>query len=429
MMEKWNKDELLFQAAEYFKRPGFRRLFEGLKERYQSLSRLGGTIRLNTLTEEEALDLEGFLQRNMPVGSKVSLSVSQIRKALGNTRYDQCSLEEIVPLVLEERMISNKEEQVRQGQELQEFFERTLESCQGTPAEAWLSRSLSKRNPLHTLLIKDYNRNKQWLGENIPLIIHAVNSLPAQAGEYLRLPVFSAAVTGNPHYFDEGKGSLKYLLYGIRDLFGEVGMEGDSIEARTELLYKGGILKDDLYNWVLSFGIRGYVGRREPHKGMEEYFKRGEPQILTLQNLSLLKSADAAGKKVYVVENPSVFSQIVSRKLKGHACICSGGQLRLSVLILLDLLVKNHTTVYYSGDFDPEGLCIAQKLVSRYGERLKLWCYDEKIYFESISAESISDRRLKQLKGLTDCRLSAIGKLLQEYRRPGYQENIMDYFI
>ena len=411
-MERWKKDELLLQAAEYFKKPGFKRLFERLYERYQSLSRLGGTIHISALTKEESEALEGFLQMNTPEGKGLSLSVSRIRKALKNTRYDLCSLEDIVPLFLEEGMVSNKQREDEKRRELEEFL-NSLE-------DDW--------HPFCSLIAADYNRDRRWAKEQIPLILHGINRLPAHAGKYERLPVFAAEITGNPHYFDEGKRSLTYLLYGIRHLFGEAGQKGNSAESRAELLYRGGILKDDLYNWVLCFGIRGWLNEGKPHRGMEEYWKNGEPQILTLQNISLLKSADVVEKKVYVVENPAVFSHIVSRRQGNCACICSGGQLRLSVLILLDLLVKNQVTVYYSGDFDPEGLCIAQKLVSRYGDGLKLWCYDENMYDRAISSETISDRRLAQLRGITDSRLSAIGALLQEHKHPGYQENIIDCF-
>lgn len=188
-------------------------------------------------------------------------------------------------------------------------------------------------------------------------------------------------------------------------------------------------MKEDLYNWVLCYGIRGYVSLEKHHDGMEEYLRRGEAQVLTLQNLSILHSADTAEKKVYVVENPSVFAWITEKKGKECACICSGGQLRLSVLVLLDLLVKGGTDIYYSGDFDPEGLLIAQRLVYRYKSRLKLWCFQPDIYHRAMSSEVISAKRLRQLEKLTDERLVLLAGLLLEFKHPGYQENVMDCFI
>lgn len=428
-MAKQNGSEMLRQAVAYFNKPGFRRLFEGLQERYASLDHLGGSVRLKRLTKEESESLEGFLQINILENSTVSIAVSQIRKALKNTRYAEFSLEEIMPLVLKEAMLSKKEERATREMEREVFFARISELFQATAAGNWLDYALADDYPLRALLTRDYNMNHDWLTVNLPLILKAINRLPALSGQHLRLPVFAAAVTGNPHYFDEGKRSLTYLLQAIRDLFEGKDLSEGGIEARAELLYKGGILKDDLSNWVLCRGISGYLDCEEIHQGMEEYCRRGEPQILTLQNLSFLQAAAIAGQKVFVVENPSVFSWLVGQNKENFACICSGGQLRLSVLILLDLLVKNDITIYYSGDFDPEGLSIAQKLVSRYGNRLKLWGYTEEIYHKAMSAETISSRRLKQLESLQDRSLIALGKLLQGYRRPGYQENVMDYLI
>ena len=99
------------------------------------------------------------------------------------------------------------------------------------------------------------------------------------------------------------------------------------------------------------------------------------------------------------------------------------------MLVLLDLLAKGGIEIYYSGDFDPEGLDIAQKLVSRYGNQLKLWCYETELYQKSMFFETISESRLKMLNRLTDKRLVAIGTLLKEYRHPGYQENIMEQYV
>ena len=42
------------------------------------------------------------------------------------------------------------------------------------------------------------------------------------------------------------------------------------------------------------------------------------------------------------------------------------GQPRLSSLLLLDLFAKAKMEVWYAGDFDPEGLLIAQKLKQYY---------------------------------------------------------------
>lgn len=52
------------------------------------------------------------------------------------------------------------------------------------------------------------------------------------------------------------------------------------------------------------------------------------------------------------------------------ALVALAGPLRLACLMLLDGLVKGGAVIYYSGDFDPEGLQMAQKLIQRYPGRV-----------------------------------------------------------
>lgn len=428
-MEKWNGDELLKEAVEYFSCPGFRRLMEGLREKYQSLSRLGGSIVIPELTEEEAKSLEGFLQMEVKPGKTLSITVQRIKKSMDQTRFAGCSLETLVSAVLNDTLVSNKDRKTKEEAQRENYFRQYESLFQGTYAGTWLKDALVKGSALNSMMVRDYHSNPDWLEDQFPVICRGINQLPVFSGIYERLPVFAASVSGNPHYFDEGKRSLTYLLLGIRTLLGESSPYKTAVEGRTGMLYRAGIMKDDLNNWVLCHGIRGFISGGVLHEGMEVYVKRKESQILTLQNISYLESVTPVGHEIYVVENPSVFSSLTERNKKDYTCVCSGGQLRLSVVVLLDLLAESGKEIYYAGDFDPEGLSIAQKLVSRYGNQLKLWHYEEELYLKSMSLEDISESRLKMLDGLTDERLTAIAALLKEYRHPGYQENMMEQFV
>ena len=61
--------------------------------------------------------------------------------------------------------------------------------------------------------------------------------------------------------------------------------------------------------------------------------------------------------------------------------------------------------MYYSGDFDPEGLWIAQRLAYFYPGNFEFLNMDTECYEKCISDEPISDVRLKQLERITDERL------------------------
>lgn len=110
---------------------------------------------------------------------------------------------------------------------------------------------------------------------------------------------------------------------------------------------------------------------------------------------------------------------------KGNiSVVCVNGQPNLAVLLLLDLIAKSKATIYYNGDFDPEGLMIAHRLKNRYDEALHFWHYEERNYHIAISDKSISEKRMKMLEGITSQELFCIGELLKKYKKSGYQERI-----
>ena len=104
--------------------------------------------------------------------------------------------------------------------------------------------------------------------------------------------------------------------------------------------------------------------------------------------------------------------------------MCMNGQPRLSALLLLDLLAQAGITVYYAGDFDPEGLLIAWKLKRYYGGSFCYWQMTAENYEESKSQERISDKRLKMLSHISDPGLEEILLAMKRDKVAGYQETI-----
>ena len=105
-----------------------------------------------------------------------------------------------------------------------------------------------------------------------------------------------------------------------------------------------------------------------------------------------------------------------------HAYMCMNGQPRLAALIALDLLAAAGTGVCYAGDLDPEGLLIGQKLADYYPGAFCFVGMRAEDYRQSMSQESISDRRLKMLERITHPQLVEAAELMRQYRRAGYQE-------
>ena len=104
------------------------------------------------------------------------------------------------------------------------------------------------------------------------------------------------------------------------------------------------------------------------------------------------------------------------------------GNPRIAALMLLDK-ISNKTELFYSGDFDPEGLIIAQKLKNRYKDNLKLWHYELKDYKKAMSNKKISTKSLNKLKNIEDKTLITISNELLKTQKAAYQESIIEDII
>jgi uncharacterized protein (TIGR02679 family) len=194
-------------------------------------------------------------------------------------------------------------------------------------------------------------------------------------------------------------------------------------EEKGEILFLVGLLRDDISNFVTCKGLLGYLDNGKEHKGMAGFLEEMQPLQLSLMNLAGIEKITSQQKLVYVVENPAVFAKLIENNPQ-IAIVCSYGQLRLAVLLLLDKLVTSGNHLNYSGDFDPEGLLIAEKLKKRYGDNLCFWRYEVQDYEQSKSSETVSPKRMKQLEKLTEPQLIKLANLIKINGTAGYQEQL-----
>ncbi|WLR52519.1 DUF2399 domain-containing protein [Bacillus tianshenii] len=134
------------------------------------------------------------------------------------------------------------------------------------------------------------------------------------------------------------------------------------------------------------------------------------------------------GKNVFILENSSVYSEVLDH-CGGEvypALVCTHGQFKLSAFVLMDKLVEQGNTLYYSGDFDPEGLQMAQRLKERYPKHVKLWLYDEQYYELAMSEVTLSDERLRKLESVSLPELQMVKEAMKASRKAGYQEELVE---
>ena len=97
--------------------------------------------------------------------------------------------------------------------------------------------------------------------------------------------------------------------------------------------------------------------------------------------------------------------------------------------MLLDLCVKEGIEIYYSGDFDPEGLLMAQRMKMRHPKHVSLWKYAISDYEKSLSTKEISLEKLAQLNGIELPELESIKLALLKTHCAGYQEELIDELV
>lgn len=91
----------------------------------------------------------------------------------------------------------------------------------------------------------------------------------------------------------------------------------------------------------------------------------------------------------------------------------------------MDLFPDTYT-FYYAGNFDPEGLLIAQGLKKRYGRRLVLWNYTKEYYRQAISDLTLSPAQISKLEKIIIKDLLEIKQCLLTDKHPAYQEKMLD---
>lgn len=415
-----NKEDLEFFKAN----KGYYRLFLTFKEKYKSLGRIGGTITLTNLTHEEKEVLSSHFRKDYFRRNSAQISVLAFEKSLSNTRFSNLSLKDILEAYFNEPLTGKKEDERDFKLQRNRFIERLLSDFPSGKARLWLERvyygSAAGARTVVQRFSQETERNKLYY--YMRCVCKALNALPGDKGHKKRLPVFSSQITKNPHGFDLGTfcGNMFFnalcTVYNIKET-------KDSL-ARAQVYYKAGILIDEISNFVTISGLLAYQGELYDPVWKAAFDSRQVIQV-PLLNLSKIDKAESPIKKVFVLENPGVFGTIIDKNLF-PPMVCTFGQPKLSGLVLLDLLVESNTEIFYSGDFDPEGLQIADSLWRRYEHKLKLWHYSVADYRKSMSRKTLSENRLSILENIVCPELQEVSEVMKAVKKAGYQELLID---
>lgn len=446
MKKNWSKEPLNSLDKEcmaYFRQPVFDRILRGFREKYISYGSFSGTVVLQRLSGEEIEILEGFFQKSYHGQKSVSVSASRFEKALKDSRFGGISPKNLLELYFQEEMTGKKEQRDREARRWQQLLEEVQNLYPGTPAQKLLDelgKSWKKEEELQALrqyLAKLYRESGKQMDEVqkvLKLAAGIVNGLPYRSGSLEYLAVYAALMTGNPHAFDDGMkdGQLLYLLLKWDAVNRKLEVKKSEVFPalqKQRLYFASGILRDDVSNYAMVSGLLAWKKDGTPHEGMKGFCQEGDAVQVPLGVIAEWDRVACPEQTIYIVENPSIYAMLCRKWQGERAFMCMNGQPRLSSLLVLDLLAAAGICVYYAGDFDPEGLLIAQKLKLYYQGKLYFWHMSKQVYQNSRSAEQIPQKRLRMLERIQDPELKETADAVRESQMAGYQENVWEIYL
>lgn len=423
-------EQNVVEAVEYFKTEKFyQKLFLAFRKKYESLGRIGGSVSLDVFSIEEIERLSRFLGiREDHLLEKKTVTLKQFEKQLQSYRFGDLSLKELLEAYFKEPLISNKERKEKRRLRKENFLGDLKNKY--TYVNEWLSYiELNHADSywIHQLITSSHEKFEQC----VAILNQVVKNLP---GNPIRLPVFAQQMTKNPHSFDQNQDLGKLLLH-LFTVTKALSMNEsvkipNTSEEKTELLFEFNVLRDDITNYVSVANILAETSDNK-NQVWEVASKTNTVLNVPLRELIQVESLypTGSGDDVWLVENSGVFSAILDQ-VPNVPLICTHGQFTLAVWRCLDLLVRRNCTLYYSGDFDAEGIGMANRLLERYPEQIKLWKMDTMSYEKSVfTEEKLSEKRLNQLSGINTEELEEIKNKILHLKFPGYQEALLDEMI
>ena len=414
------------EFCQYLSDNEFSEFMQLWKKQYEKYGTCKGSIDL-VLNDSNRECISGLMGKDYYGVDCVHITFRQLQKAMLNTKYENCDFNEVLKMYFNQRVLTNKYRQEQEQMRVQNIFKQFFK--QEGKSQQWIYNTYTNRDSVYIRIVQASKENEQKCINTVCVVMKALNHLPMWKNKKENISIFASYHTKNPHAFDKNTFAYYLMMHGIV-YFLKVDFPKTNLE-QNEILYRAGLYQDCISNYCSVARLQAFNENNQPHLGWTGFYDSYEALNVNMDNLLHIHFITCCDR-VYIVENPSVFQALLKKikkeKIEKIGLVCTNGQLNYSAYLLLDILVNSNIEIYYSGDMDPEGLLIADKIKQRYPS-IKLWCYDVRQYEISKSKEQATDQRMHMLDALKDETLIRIGKCISENKnRVGYQENMIEEY-
>lgn len=418
------------ECADYFKsRHEYKRCFEEFRKKWKSYGKPGGFITLIKTSKEERQAIGGIIGKVF-FEETLRFSFSEFEQGLQKTRFAPVDIKELLEEYFGETLISTKEQKKEDDDRRREFFDGICQYFEknygkGSDAFTWINKMISSKKYGYRILIREFEKQEndaRLLAKNIGNALIKLNKMSEDEEDY-PLAVFAAYITDNPHYFDRGTTAGLLFIHAICAVKEKELPE--SAHQWRKLLMQVLIVPDNISSIVHGYGLQ-LLTKEGRHPAYEAFCKRDEAYVITMENMKGITGVETTGERVYVVENEMVFGYLI-QNLKEVNCtiLCTSGQPRSVAQILFSYILECGFKIYYNGDIDPDGVCIADRLWKKFGENFYIWRMEPKDYEKSISKEKIGAIGRVKLENISNPLLRETAKCIRKRGLSAYQENML----
>jgi len=420
---------------------------EAFRKKWKTLGKAGGRITLSDATEEERRAIGGILGKIFH-SEDICFDFAKFEQGLQATRFAPVDMKGVLEAYFGEPMDTNQGEKKAKEEQKKDFFHGVCEyflSNFGSESAAfcWIQEVISAKKYGYQQIVKEYNKDSHQAAVLVQTVGTALALLESagESGTGLPLAVFAAKISGTPHYFDRGTAAGQLLQHAV--CFWKKTELPVNAHQWREALLSVGIVPDNVSSLVHAYGL--HLQTKDGwHPAYEAFCEWMEPYVITMENLKRVTGVLAEGGRVYIVENEMVFCYLLEhigeKVQKKSVCsggaqdkkitlLCTSGQLRTVARELILLILDSGAEVYYSGDIDPDGIGIADRLWQKFGNRIHIWRMAPADYAAGISKEVIDYNGLAKLENIRHPLLKQTAESVKEKGRAAYQENLLEELL